>query len=126
MEIKVKFEEVLKLNNTLKSILDDGHLKLNVLLKFRFLGVMKALEPHLSSFEVIRNEKIIEYGKKNSNGDYQIREDEIDALKKFNAAIGQVLKSTVTVNLEMLSPNEVFNSGLRSDYLMGLYPIIKR
>ena len=72
MEIKLKLEEVLKINNTLKTIIDDLQTKINVLLKFRLLGIMKSIEPFVSSFDVIRNEKIIEYGKENEDGNFQI------------------------------------------------------
>lgn len=125
MEVKLKLEEVLKLNNTLKSIIDDSRTKINVLLKFRLLGIMKALEPHISSFEIIRNEKIVEYGKENESGSFSIANNDTASLEKFKNDLEQVLTSEVTTNIEMLSVNEVFDSGLRSDYLMGLFPIIK-
>ncbi len=125
MEVKLKLEEVLKLNNTLKSIIDDSRTKINVLLKFRLLGIMKALEPHISSFEIIRNEKIVEYGKENESGSFSIDNNDTASLEKFKNDLEQVLTSEVTTNIEMLSVNEVFDSGLRSDYLMGLFPIIK-
>lgn len=122
----MKFEEVLKLNDTLKKIIDDKQLKLNVLLKFRLLGIMKSIEPHITNFEIIKNEKIIEYGKKNKNNTYQIHENDTNALNKFRKSLEQVLKSNVTINLELLNLDEVFNCELRSDYLMGLYPIIRK
>lgn len=125
MEVKLKLEEVLKLNNTLKSIIDDSRTKINVLLKFRLLGIMKALEPHISSFEIIRNEKIVEYGKENESGSFSIDNNDTVSLEKFKNDLEQVLTSEVIINIEMLSVNEVFDSGLRSDYLMGLFPIIK-
>lgn len=125
MEIKLKLEEVLTLNNTIKTIIDDSNAKINVLLKFRLLGIIKALETYVSNFEIIRNEKIVEYGKKNENGIFSIDKNDIVSLEKFKNDLEQVLVSEVTINIEMLSVNEVFNSGLRSDYLMGLFPIIK-
>lgn len=124
MEIKLKFEEVLKINNTLKTIIEYTKTKINVLLKFRLLGIMKTIEPFVSSFEVIRNEKIIEYGKENKDGIFQIHKDDKVALAKYKNDIEQVLDSEVTLNIELLKANEVFDSGLRSDHLMGLFPII--
>lgn len=125
MEIKLKLEEVLDVNNTLKKIIDDKNMKLNTLLKFRLLSIMKTLEPHIISFEIIKNEKIVEYGKKNKDGISEIKKEDTEALNKFRNALKPILKNQVTINLELLDPNEIFNSNLRSDYLMRLYPIIK-
>lgn len=124
MEIKLKLEEVLNINNTLKTIIDDHQTKINVLLKFRLLGIMKSIEPFVFSFDVIRNEKIIEYGKENKDGNFQIHKDDKEAVAKFKNDLEQVLNSEVTLNIELLKVNEVFDSGIRSDHLMGLFPII--
>lgn len=124
MEIKLKVDEVLGLNNTLKSIIDNDNIKINVLLKFRLLGIMRAIESHIINFEIVKNEKIIEYGEETNDGIYQIPKSNYDAIENFKKEILQVLNSEVTININMLKPREVFNQGLTSDYLIGLYPII--
>ena len=124
MEIKLKVNEVLGLNNILKSIIDNDKVKINVLLKFRLLGIMRSIESHITNFEIIKNEKIIEYGEETENGIYQISKDKPDAMENFKKDIEQVLDSEVTININMLKPAEVFDQGLTSEYLMGLYPII--
>lgn len=124
MEIRLKVDEVLGLNNTLKSIIDNDRVKINVLLKFRLLGIMRSIESHITNFEIVKNEKIIEYGEETENGIYQISKDKPEAMKNFKRDIEQVLDSEVTVNINMLKPAEVFDQGLTSEYLMGLYPII--
>lgn len=124
MEIKLKVDEVLGLNNTLKSIIDNDNVKINALLKFRLLGIMQSIKSHITNFEIIKNEKIIEYGEETENGIYQISKDNSEVIENFKRDIEQVLNSEVAININMLTPSEIFDQGLTSDYLMGLYPII--
>lgn len=124
MEIKLKVNEVLGLNNTLKSIIDNDKVKINVLLKFRLLGIMRSIESHITNFEIIKNEKIIEYGEETENGIYQISKNKPESMENFKRDIEQVLDSEVIININILKPGEVFDQGLASEYLMGLYPII--
>ena len=124
MEIKLEVNEVLGLNHVLKTIIDNDKVKINVLLKFRLLGIMHSIESHIANFEIVKNEKIIEYGEADENGIYQISTDKPDAMENFKKDIRQVLDSEVTININMLKPDEVFDQGLTSEYLMGLYPII--
>lgn len=124
MEIKLKVNEVLGLNHVLKTIIDNDNVKINVLLKFRLLGIMHSIESHIANFEIVKNEKIIEFGEADENGIYQISTDKPDAMENFKKDIRQVLDSEVTININMLKPDEVFDQGLTSEYLMGLYPII--
>lgn len=125
MEIKLKVDEILVLNNTLKSIIDNDKVKINVLLKFRLLGIMQCIKSYISNFEIIKNEKIIEYGEETENGTYQISKDKPEAIENFKKDIEQVLNSEITININILKPSEVFDQGLSSEYLIGLYPIIK-
>lgn len=125
MEIKMKLGEVLNLNQTLKSIIDDNNTKTNTLFKFKLLGIMKSLENHVANFEVIRNNKIMELGKETENGNIQIPKEDTEAIEKFNDAIIQVINSEVTVNIDKLKPSDVFNKGVNAKYLVGLYSIIK-
>ncbi len=124
MEIKLKVNEVLGLNHVLKTIIDNDKVKINVLLKFRLLGIMHSIESHIANFEIVKNEKIIEYGEEDENGIYQISTDKPDAMENFKNDIRQVLDSEVTININMLKPDEVFDQGLTAEYLMALYPII--
>lgn len=124
MDVKLKVDEVLGLNNVLKSIIDNNKVKINVLLKFRLLGIMRSIESHITDFEIIKNEKIVEYGEETENGIYQISESKPEAIENFKRDIERVLNSEVTVNINMLKPDEVFDQGLTSEYLIELYPII--
>ena len=61
--MKIKLGNVLEINNVLKSIIDNTELKIDALFKFKLLGIMKSFEIPIANFEIIRNEKIKEYGK---------------------------------------------------------------
>lgn len=125
MECKLKLGEVLSLNKTLKSIIDDNQTKVDALFKFKLLGIMKSLEIHVANFETIRNEKIMEFGKETEDGNIQIPKEDTDAIKKFNDSLIQVIESEVGVNIDKLKASNVFNKGVKSEYLIGLYPIIE-
>lgn len=123
--MKIKLGEVMNLNQTLKSIIDDNNTKMDSLFKFKLLGIMKSLENHVSNFEIIRNEKIMEYGTETENGNIQIPKDDSEAIKKFNDSLLEVLNSDVDITIEKLKSADVFNKGVKAEYLMGLYPIIE-
>lgn len=125
MDMKLKLHEVLNLNQTLKLIIDDTETKIDSLFKFKLLSIMKSIEPHVSNFEIIRNEKINEYGKETENGNIGISPEDTDAIKQFNDDLVQVIDSQVSVNIHPLKANEVFDKGVKAEYLMGLYPIIE-
>ncbi len=125
MEVKMKLNEVLNLNQTLKLIIDDTNAKTDTLFKFKLLGIMKSLETHVANFETIRNEKIVELGKETEDGNVQIPKEDTETIKKFNDALMEVINSEVTVNIDKLKPSDVFNKGVNAEYLIGLYPIIE-
>ena len=117
MQEKLQLREILNINQTLKTIIDDKQANIDVLLKFKLLGIMKAIEPTISNYNIICNEKIIEYGEKTKKGNYQI--------SLTNADIEKVLNSEIIVNIEKLKAIEVFNKGVKAEYLIGLYSIIE-
>ncbi len=123
--MKIKLGEVMNLNQTLKSLIDDNNTKIDSLFKFKLLGIMKSLENHVSNFEIIRNEKIMEYGTETENGNVQIPKEDTEAVKKFNASLVEVLNSDVDITIEKLKSSDVFNKGVKAEYLMGLYPIME-
>ena len=125
MEIKLKLNDVLNINHTLKSIVDNTTLKVEPVFKFKLLGILKNLENHVASFEIIRNEKIAEYGKKTDDGKIYIPEDDKDALDKINRDLTAIIETVVSVNIEKLKVSDVFSQGLSSEHLVALYPIIE-
>ena len=126
MEIKLKLNEVVNINNTLSAIIDDSNTKINILLKFRLLGIMNAIKSLITNFEIVKNEKIIEFGKETKDGIYQISKDDKKSLAKFRAEIEKVLDSAVSITVEPINPEEIIDKGLKAEYLIGLYPIIRQ
>ncbi|MBO4996496.1 MAG: hypothetical protein J6D02_00675 [Lachnospira sp.] len=122
--MKMKLSEVINMNQTLKHIIDNEK-GIEPLFKFKLLGIMKSFENHIANFEVIKNEKIMEYGKETEDGNIGISQDDKDAIQKFNEELLPIINSDVDINISKLKASEVFNMGLSADYLMGLYPIIK-
>ena len=127
--MKIKLGNVLEINNVLKQIIDNSELKIDALFKFRLLGIMKNLEVPIANFEVIRNDKIKEYGKEledeNGNKSIGIDVNDKDAIAKFSKDINKVIDSEVEVNIEKLKAIDVFDKGLPTEYLVKLYPIIE-
>ena len=127
--MKIKLGNVLEINNVLKQIIDNTELKIDALFKFRLLGIMKNLEVPIANFNVIRDEKIKEYGKEledeNGNKSIGIDANDKDAIAKFSEDINKVIDSEVDVNIEKLKAIDVFDKGLPTEYLVKLYPIIE-
>ena len=114
MEIKLKFSEVFRINTVLKTIIEDNKAKINALLKFRLLEIMRSMEPHISNFEIIKNEKIVEYGKETEDGIFQISKDNTEGMEQFEKDIKQVLDSEVLINIDMFQPDAVCYKGVSS------------
>ena len=127
--MKIKLGNVLEINNVLKSIIDNTELKIDALFKFKLLGIMKNIEVPIANFEVIRNEKIKEYGKEledeNGNKSIGIDANDKEIVDKFSEDINKVIESEVDINIEKLKAIDVFDKGLPTEYLVKLYPIIE-
>ena len=123
--MKIKLGIVLELNNMLKAIIDNTELKIDSLLKFKLLGILKNIEIPVNNFEAIRNEKIREYGKENDEGNIGISADDTESMEKFTKDMNEVINSDVEVNIQKLKAVDVFDKGLPAEYLVGLYSIIE-
>lgn len=123
--MKMNLSEIIKLNSLIKTIIDNTDLKIDSLLKFKLLGIMKTLEIPVGNFEKIRNEKIYEYGNTNENGNVEISKDDTEAMDKFMNDIDKLLSTDIEVNLPKLKTTDVFDKCLPADYLVGLYSIIE-
>lgn len=125
MDIQLKLSEVLNINQSLKAIIDDVDVKIDTLLKFKLLGIMKAIETIVDNYEQIRNEKIREYGKETDDGHMYISSEDKEAIKKFNDDLSKIIESEVFVNITKLKACEIFDKGICAEYLVCLYPIIE-
>ena len=127
--MKIKLGNILEINNVLKQIIDNTELKIDALFKFKLLGVMKSFEVPIANFEVIRNDKIKEYGKEledeNGNNTIGIDTNDKETIAKFSEDINKVIESEVDININKIKSVDVFNKGLPADYLVRLYPIIE-
>ena len=123
--MKIKLSTVLELNNMLKAIIDNTELKIDSLLKFKLLGILKNIEIPVNNFEAVRNEKIREYGKENDEGNIGISADDTESMEKFTKDMNEVINSDVEVNIQKLKATDVFDKGLPAEYLVGLYSIIE-
>ena len=123
--MKIKLSTVLELNNMLKAIIDNTELKIDSLLKFKLLGILKNIEIPVNNFEAVRNEKIREYGKENDEGNIGISADDTESMEKFTKDMNEVINSDVEVNIQKLKTVDVFDKGLPAEYLVGLYSIIE-
>ena len=123
--MKIKLGTVLDLNAMLKAIIDNTELKIDSLLKFKLLGILKNIEIPVNNFEAVRNEKIREYGKENDEGNIGISADDTESIEKFTNDLNEIINSEVEVNIQKLKAVDVFDKGLPADYLVGLYPIIE-
>ena len=123
--MKIKLGIVLDLNAMLKAIIDNTELKIDSLLKFKLLGILKNIEIPVNNFEAVRNEKIREYGKENDEGNIGISADDTESMEKFTNDLNEVINSEVEVNIQKLKAVDVFDKGLPAEYLVGLYSIIE-
>ena len=123
--MKIKLGTVLDLNAMLKAIIDNTELKIDSLLKFKLLGILKNIEIPVNNFEAVRNEKIREYGKENDEGNIGISADDTESMEKFTNDMNEVINSDVEVNIQKLKAVDVFDKGLPAEYLVGLYSIIE-
>ena len=123
--MKIKLGTILDLNAMLKAIIDNTELKIDSLLKFKLLGILKNIEIPVNNFEAVRNEKIREYGKENDEGNIGISADDTESMEKFTKDMNEVINSDVEVNIQKLKATDVFDKGLPAEYLVGLYSIIE-
>lgn len=129
--MKITLNDALTLNDIVKNIIDNKDLKISAVFKFRLLGIAKNLELHVSNYNIVRENKIIEYGTEvedsegNKLGNYEIKADDVEAMEKFRKDLDELLQKEVEVNIQKLKVQEVFDAGVPADYLVYLYNIIE-
>lgn len=133
--------EVIEYNRIIKSIVDNAT-DVNALVKFKLLGMCKQFEPIVANFEVVRDEKIKQYGTIKDDGrigiympvrtDFKNDEDFNKAMEdfeatidKFNTEINEVLASDSKLQLTKFKYTDIMNAGLPSDYLIAIYNLIE-
>lgn len=125
MKLTLKLGDIIHIYQTLKTIIDDADTKADALFKFKLLGMMKSLESHVANFEILRDEKIREYGTETEDGKISISEKDTEQIKKLNEDLSPIIDSEVEIHITPLQAKEIFDNGVRAEYLVGLYPVIR-
>lgn len=121
----LKLGEVINIYQALQGIIDDEKSNIEALFKFKLLGMMKKLDVHIQNFEIIKNDKIKEYGVKMEDGNIGIPPENEELMEKFKKSLEPVLLSDIDVDIEKFKAREICSQGVRSNYLLGLYSIIE-
>lgn len=124
MDITLKLATILSVNDVLKQVIDDEAVT-DVALKFKLLTAAKALENPVAQFELLRNQKIKEYGQEDDQGTITIDVRDSTAIQSFREAMETLMDTGVTLSLTKLKSREVFNKGLSPEALVGLYDIME-
>jgi hypothetical protein len=123
--MKIKLSKVTILNETIKSILDNKEYKIDVVTKFQMLGILKAFETSLMNIKTIRNEKIMEYGTTNEEGNIYIDKTNVEKFSKFVSDMDELLNSDTEIDIKPLDAKTMSDIGLTADELMVLYDIME-
>ena len=129
--MKMTLNDALVLNDIVKALIDNTELKINPIFKFKLLGIAKNLEVTVANYQMIREEKIREYGTEstdeegNLTGSVEIKADDTESMEKFTKDMNEFIQSEIEVDIQKLKVREVFNAGVPSDYLVRLFNIIE-
>lgn len=124
--MEIKLNDALNTFSVIKDIIDNKKYNLSVTCQFRLLGLMKAFEPNIVNYETIRNQKIQEYGKSDSEGNISIPEEDVDAIKRFKKDISNLLNEFVIINTDVkIKADEIIGKEIDTTTLMLLYPFIE-
>lgn len=133
--------DVLDYDKIIKEIIDNIK-DLDSLVKFRLLGLCKQFEPIVTSYDLIRNEKIIQYGNVEADGQIGIVEpnrenfdDEngyaeamktySDSVNKFQNELKELLKSDANIEIKKIKYSDIMDSNIPGNYLLAIYDLIE-
>ena len=136
----MKVKDILNYNSIIKDIVNNST-NISALTKFKMLGMLKQFEPIITNYEVVRNEKIKEYGVLTDNGnygifvpqkndfendeDYQKAVDQYEnVINQFDADMNEVVDSEADIKLNKFG-KEILDAGISADYLLALYELIE-
>ena len=129
--MKMTLNEALILNDIVKALIDNTNLKITPIFKFKLLGIAKNLEMPVANYQMIREEKIREYGSEsvdaegNPTGGVEIKPEDIESITKFTKDMNDFINTEIEVDIQKLKVQEVFDAGVPSDYLVRLFNIIE-
>lgn len=126
--MKIKLGEALKVNKIIREMLENTELN-DTTFKFKLLLLANALQPMEQNFDMLRNQKIMELGTKTKDENGQensyIPAEDAEAIKKFNDSMEQLLSTEITLPVDKLKAQDVFDKNLPVDYMIGLCSVIE-
>ena len=79
----MKLNYIITLNTIIENLINNVQ-GITPSLKFKFLGIMRELSPHINNFETIRNDLIRKYGKTDEQGMIKVEKEDTE---NFNSQI---------------------------------------
>lgn len=126
--MKIKLAEALKANKIIREMLENTELQ-DTAFKFKLLLLANALQPMEQNFDMLRNQKIMELGTKTKDENGQensyIPAEDAEAIKNFNDSMEQLLSTEITISVDKLKAQDVFDAKLPVDYMIGLCSVIE-
>lgn len=123
--MKTKLSEILVIDKIIKEIVEKNS-DIDLKTKFNLLGVLKGIENYIVNFELIRAEKIKEYGKENSETGEIIVEKDTEEYKKFISEMEELIQAEIEISDSYKIPiSDLEKLNLSATVLTSLYPIIK-
>lgn len=137
----MKLQEILQYNDIFKNLIDNAK-DINILVKFRLLGIMKQFEPYIANYQLIREEQIRQYGTQQENGSIAVippSKDNFENDEDFEAAeasfkesidqitkiLGELEQSEIDIDIKKFKADEIIDKGISADYLVLLYDFIE-
>ena len=121
----MKVEEIYKIYTTIEKLLDAPDIKLDTRLKFRFLTIMKNLEPVAESIDTLRDDKIREYGTRDDSGTFSINKSDTKAVEMLQKDMQELFSTDMDISIPKLDAEELFSAAIPSACLLALYSIIQ-
>ena len=123
----MKLNYIITLNTIIENLINNVQ-GITPSLKFKFLGIMRELSPHINNFETIRNDLIRKYGKTDEQGMIKVEKEDTENFNKFNEEFDKFVSET-DVDIDMsklkIKAADVFDQGVPANYLTLLYDLIE-
>lgn len=123
----MKLNYIITLNTIMENLINNVQ-GITPSLKFKFLGIMRELSPHVNNFETIRNDLVRKYGKTDEQGMIKVEKEDTENFNKFNEEFDKFVSETdvdIDVNKLKIKAADIFDKGVPANYLTLLYDLIE-
>ena len=123
----MKLSYIITLNTIIENLINNVQ-GITPSLKFKFLGIMRELSPHINNFETIRNDLIRKYGKTDEQGITKVEKEDTENFDKFNKEFDKFVSETdvdIDVSNLKIKVADIFDKGVPANYLTLLYDLIE-